>query len=78
MAIDHKYGEFEIPGVPADMPVFVLLAKDVTALETIGDYKDINLDRGNQDPQWHSDLDSVLLSFSNYAITKIETMKVPD
>lgn len=29
MAIDSKYGEIEITGIPADEPVFILRAQDI-------------------------------------------------
>lgn len=38
MAVDLKYGKLEIPGIPADEPVFVLRAQDYWALDTIDSY----------------------------------------
>jgi hypothetical protein len=35
MAIDKKYGQINIPGVPADEPVFILRGQDAAAAEAI-------------------------------------------
>lgn len=40
MAVDPKYGKFDIPGVPEDMPVMVFLAKDAVAMVGISAYMD--------------------------------------
>lgn len=38
MAVEEKYGNVEIPGVPADEPVFVLRAQDRLAFSTLIHY----------------------------------------
>ena len=35
MAIDQKYGDVNIPGVPKDEPVFILRGQDAASAETI-------------------------------------------
>lgn len=38
MAVDAKYGEVEIPGVPDDEPVFILRGQDRATPQTIMEY----------------------------------------
>lgn len=44
MATDSKYGKLEIPGIGEDEPVFIIRAKDATALPTINGYREFNVD----------------------------------
>ena len=38
MAQDSKYGQIDIPGIPADEPVFIIRGKDVAAPEAVRGY----------------------------------------
>jgi len=39
MAIETKYGNPDIEGIPADEPIFILRAQDSAALTTLEDYR---------------------------------------
>lgn len=80
MAIDLKYGEIDIPGVPDDMPVFILLAKDVTALSTIERYEIFNRQReiNPATDEWLQGVENVKQAFRNYATVNPDEMHVPD
>lgn len=47
MAHETKYGQIEVPGVPADEPVFVFRARDVHALDVLKFYKGRCTDGGS-------------------------------
>lgn len=38
MAIEKKYGTLDIPGIPADEPIFILRAQDNLALSLLREY----------------------------------------
>ena len=46
MAIDKKYGQIDIKGIPADEPVFVLRAKDRLSAPAIQAYAEMAQDAG--------------------------------
>ncbi len=46
MAKDAKYGQLEIPGIPADEPVFVLRAQDAFAGAMIRSYRELRHSAG--------------------------------
>lgn len=82
MAKDNKYGEVSIPGVPDDMPVFILLAKDDLALHTITRYRNtastIEDESKRPDAEWFASLDEVIGEFGKYRHENPDKIKVPD
>lgn len=50
MALDSKYGQVTVPGIPDDEPIFILRAQDATAISTIEDYI-----RNNDGRKWVQD-----------------------
>lgn len=50
MAIDKKYGNISVPGIPDDEPIFILRAQDKAAPQTINQYAE-NAIRNGSDSQ---------------------------
>lgn len=46
MAQDSKYGDVEIPGIPADEPVFIIRGKDKAAPDAVEEYGLIAVEHG--------------------------------
>lgn len=77
MAQDNKYGKIEIPGVPDDMPVFVILAKDKAAVPAIEEYGLIAFEIGAK----QDFLDGVsgrAAQFQLWQNENTDSVKVPD
>lgn len=53
MAIDSKYGQVSIPGIPDDEPIFVLRGQDLATPQTINNYADNAI--GNGSPPEHAE-----------------------
>lgn len=82
MALDTKYGQIEIPGVPDDMPVFILLAKDAFAVPTIARYRNFaaaieDVDEQRSD-EWMKGVDAEVERFSTWQAKNKDQVKLPD
>ena len=73
MAIDDKYGTIEIPGIPADEPVFVLRSQDALALPTILHYQMLVTGLRRTDDRMVDGLRRVITRFA-----KRDGKKLPD
>ena len=82
MAHDAKYGQVDIPGVDEDMPVFILLAKDVHAVPTLARYRNfmdaVEDESVKPTPEYMEALDQVIGTFSEYRTANPTKMKVAD
>ena len=77
MAVEAKYGELDIKGIPAGEPVFVLRARDLTALEMLRAYVQMCEHAGS--PQSHLDaIGEVREAFSTWRAEHADEVKVPD
>lgn len=77
MAIDNKYGQISIPGVPDDEPVFVIRAQDETAIDTLGDYQD-NAERAGASQQFVDGVADVIAGFRVWQDANHERVHTPD
>lgn len=77
MAVDKKYGKIDIPGVPDDMPVFILLAKDYATVPTVEDYA-VNADLVGASEGFCEQVNQVALDFRHWAADNADLMKAPD
>lgn len=77
MAIDMKYGEIDITGIPDDEPVFVIRAKDQASVNSIKDYF-VNAYRAGATEDFAKAGDSVVLVFEDWQESNRERVKVPD
>lgn len=77
MAIDFKYGEIEISGIPDDEPVFVIRAKDQASVDSIRDYF-VNAYRVGATEDFAKAGDSVVLAFEDWQESNRDRVKVPD
>ncbi len=76
MAVDAKYGQVEIPGIPEDEPVFIIRAKDVAALDAIMDYFIDAKAQGAEFTPEHEN--EALQPFLEWRNSHKELVKVPD
>jgi len=53
MARDTKYGDFDIPGIPDDEPVFIIRGKDRCAPQTLRQYAE-NAERAGSPSEHHA------------------------
>jgi hypothetical protein len=83
MAIDAKYGLIDIPGVPDDMPCFILLAKDKHAVPTLARYRNFmaTIEEGTDHqptPEYMEALDAEVARFAEWRTENPDQMKVAD
>lgn len=77
MAIDNKYGKIDIPGIPDDEPVFVIVAQDKLAPEAIKGYSSIAYSYGAP-KEFVSRVVSVADQFSAWQQDNLELVDLPD
>lgn len=81
MATDSKYGNLDIPGIPADEPVFVLRAQDVFSIPTIMRYKLFIGQITTDERPPHSfieGIEQVMTTFRDWQNANESKVKVPD
>lgn len=69
MAREQKYGEIEIPNVPADEPVFIFRAQDLLALPAIGFYAKMRRNLG--DIESARKIDEALAEMAKWPVKKM-------
>lgn len=77
MAVSLKYGQLDIPGVPADEPIFVLRSQDVAAPATLLAYKE-EVRRHGAAPHHLLLTDRTLGEVTSYQFANPGRVKVPD
>lgn len=79
MAVDSKFGQLEIPGIPEDEPVFVIRAKDAISAMAVSAYKDIRLNQSEPPSEEFVDhLDDEVSKFVLWQADNPELVKLPD
>lgn len=77
MAIDSKYGDIDIPGIPDDEPVFVIRAKDSCAPQAIMQYAELSIVNGS--PSEHAAAcRRVAIDFRDWQAENQDKVKAPD
>lgn len=78
MAVDLKFGTIVIPGVPDDMPCFVILGKDRAAVEAIEDgYYEAAAGVG-ADPALLGGVEDAAAAIRSWQAENPSLVKVPD
>lgn len=77
MAIDAKYGDIDIEGIPDDEPVFVIRAQDAVAVQTINQYAD-NATRNGSPSEHHSSARRQAARFKEWQDANPDKVKTPD
>lgn len=83
MALEGKYGQINVPGIPEDEPIFILRAQDMAALQTLDGYADEAVECGASDEfafavSSRERQDSVFMRFQTWQETHPDKVKTPD
>ena len=65
MAIDSKYGYIDIPGIPDDMPVFIVIGRDPIGGPTVKFYTDRRNELLPHDYEFQRRSEQTLRDFAN-------------
>ncbi len=77
MAVDNKYGEIEIEGIPADEPVFVLRAQDRLSTPILIRYQNMAT-VGECSDEFIKGIDQAFSNFADWQIENKDKVKTPD
>ncbi len=71
MAKDTKYGEINVPGIPANEPVVVFRARDAFAVAVLRQYQELRLSSG--DREGAQDLELTIKQFEAWPEKRLPT-----
>jgi len=71
MAIENKYGDIDVPGIPDNEPIFIFRAQDIFAGLILRDYQSMRRSAG--DPHGADDISLAIKRFEAWG-----TKKIPD
>lgn len=71
MAIENKYGDIEVPGIPDDEPIFIFRAQDIFAGMILRGYQTMRFSAG--DRSGAEDISLAIKRFESWP-----TKKIPD
>lgn len=77
MAVDTKYGDIDIEGIPDDEPVFVIRAKDEVSVQTLNQYAD-NATRNGSPSEHHASVRRRAAEFQEWQDANPDLVKTPD
>lgn len=75
MALDMKYGQIDIPGIPEDEPVFILRAKDSLSELAISEYQSLYVKFKNHEKDFPENADIETLRQANDFLNRLRAVR---